>query len=225
MVCGVPAAGRRTARSSRRVHRRRTSRRAPLRRRPPVRGRGLFRLEQHHASLLTSRSLHRTRLPAQGVTRRSSRRFVRIAGRWAGIRWEDGAGRAGRSGMVTEGAAVTALLTGLPSAGKSTVAGATAVMLTGRGHRAEVLDGDVVRALLWPELGFSRADRQENLRRVARVANLLARNGIVVVIAAIAPFSPARRAMRALHEEQGVDFLEVYVETPLAVCRERDVKG
>ena len=116
-------------------------------------------------------------------------------------------------------------LTGLPSAGKSTIARALGARLTAEGHRVEVLDGDVLREHLTGDLGFSRADRDTNVRRVAFVARLLARNGVTVLVAVIAPFADARAQVRAEHEADGVAFVEVHVATPLDVCAARDVKG
>lgn len=120
---------------------------------------------------------------------------------------------------------VTVLLTGLPSSGKSTLARALVSALRADGRGAEVLDGDAVRAEYWPELGFSRADREANLARIGGLARLLARNGVVVVVAAIAPFADARQRVRELHEADAVDFLEVHVDASVEVCRRRDVKG
>jgi len=117
------------------------------------------------------------------------------------------------------------LLTGLSGAGKTTLANAVAARLVQRGQAAEVLDGDNVRRQLWPELGLSRADREQNLSRIAIVARLLARNGVVVLVSAIAPYAQARRDLRLAHAEAGVGFAEVHVATPLEVCRRRDVKG
>jgi adenylylsulfate kinase len=119
----------------------------------------------------------------------------------------------------------TLWLTGLPSAGKSTIARALAQRLIAEGHRVEVLDGDVLRENLTGDLGFSRADRDTNVRRVAFVARLLARNGVTVLVAVIAPFAEARAHVRAEHEADGVAFVEVHVATPLDVCAARDVKG
>ena len=119
----------------------------------------------------------------------------------------------------------TVWLTGFPSAGKSTIARALAQQLTAEGHRVEVLDGDVLRENLTGDLGFSRADRDTNVRRVAFVARLLARNGVTVLVAVIAPFADARGQVRADHEADNVAFVEVHVATPLEVCSARDVKG
>ncbi|MFQ6143742.1 adenylyl-sulfate kinase [Streptomyces seoulensis] len=118
----------------------------------------------------------------------------------------------------------TVWLTGLPSAGKSTIARALAERLR-PGRRVEVLDGDEIRAHLSPGLGFSREDRVENVRRVGWLAQLLARNGVLAVVPVIAPYAEARREVRAAHEAAGTPYLEVYVATPLDTCAQRDVKG
>jgi adenylylsulfate kinase len=119
----------------------------------------------------------------------------------------------------------TVLLTGLPGAGKTTLAGAAVDALRAAGRAVEPLDGDVVRSRFWPELGMAPADRERNLDRMSGLAALLARNGVVAVISAIAPFAAARAAMRAAHTAEGLQFLEVHVATSLAECRRRDVKG
>jgi adenylylsulfate kinase len=119
----------------------------------------------------------------------------------------------------------TVWLTGLPSAGKSTIARAVAERLTAAGRRVEILDGDEVRTNLSAGLGFSRADRDTNVRRIGWVARLLARNGVVVLVPVIAPYARAREEVRDAHATGSVPFVEVYVATPLDVCAERDVKG
>jgi bifunctional enzyme CysN/CysC len=87
------------------------------------------------------------------------------------------------------------------------------------------LDGDNVRCGLNSDLGFDRAGRDENVRRVAEVAKLFAESGVVAVVALISPYAEARRRARELHEAAGIPFLEVYVATPVAVCADRDPKG
>lgn len=116
----------------------------------------------------------------------------------------------------------TVWLTGLPSAGKSTLARALEKRLLDAGHRVEVLDGDVVRTHLTKDLGFAKEDRDENVRRIGFVAHLLSRNGVVVLCPVIAPYQAARDEVRALHGDR---FVEVYVATPVEVCADRDVKG
>jgi adenylylsulfate kinase len=119
----------------------------------------------------------------------------------------------------------TVWLTGLPSAGKTTIAHATATVLRAAGHRVEVLDGDAVRQTLSAGLGFSRADRETNIDRIGYVADLLARNGVLVLAAVISPYAAARDRVRVRHERSGTPFLEVYVATPVEECAARDVKG
>ena len=118
---------------------------------------------------------------------------------------------------------VTVWLTGLPSAGKTTLATALRERLLADGHRrVEVLDGDAVRLSLTRDLGFSRADRIENVVRVGFVAHLLSRNGVIVICSLISPHREARDQVRRLHGDR---FLEVHVATPSDVCARRDVKG
>jgi len=116
----------------------------------------------------------------------------------------------------------TLWLTGLPSAGKSTIARALEKRLLDEGRKVEVLDGDVVRTHLTKDLGFTREDRRENVLRIGFVANLLSRNGVTVLCPVIAPYRADRDEVRTLHEGR---FVEVYVSTPVDVCSERDVKG
>jgi adenylylsulfate kinase len=117
---------------------------------------------------------------------------------------------------------LTVWFTGLPSAGKTTIARALEKRLLEDGHRVEMLDGDVVRTHLTRGLGFSREDRDENIRRIGFVAHLLSRNGVVVLCSVVSPYRDVRDELRALHDGR---FIEVYVATPVDVCSERDVKG
>lgn len=118
---------------------------------------------------------------------------------------------------------LTVWLTGLPSAGKTTLAHALAKRLADEGYeRVEVLDGDVAREHLTRGLGFSREDRAENVRRIGWVASLLARNGVIVLASVISPYRDDRDAVRDMHAGR---FFEVHVATPVDVCAERDVKG
>jgi adenylylsulfate kinase len=112
--------------------------------------------------------------------------------------------------------------TGLSGAGKSTIADILRADLVSRGCKVEVLDGDVVRENLSKGLGFSRQDRDINIARIGFVANLLARNGVKVITAAISPYRHTRDQVRDL---VGSGFIEVYISTPLEVCEDRDVKG
>jgi adenylylsulfate kinase len=119
----------------------------------------------------------------------------------------------------------TIWLTGLPSAGKTTIATALAARLADLGRAVEILDGDAVRPVLSPELGYSRADRDANVARIGWVAQLLARHGVLVLASVVSPFAAARDSVRASHENAGLTFLEVHVATPVDVCAARDVKG
>lgn len=121
----------------------------------------------------------------------------------------------------------TLWLTGLPSAGKSTLARAVAdaVALDHPGRAVEVLDGDEVRAHLGAGLGFSRADRTSNVARIGWLARTLARHGVLVLVPVIAPYADARQDVRTAHATAGTPYLEVHVATGVEVCAERDVKG
>jgi adenylylsulfate kinase len=122
------------------------------------------------------------------------------------------------------GSGATIWLTGLPSAGKTTTANALAERLTQLGRPVEILDGDAVRPVLSPELGYSRSDRDANVARIGWVASRLARHGVIVIAAVVSPFAAARDGVRARHEGQA-RFYEVHIATPVEVCAERDVKG
>ncbi|MEE1739795.1 adenylyl-sulfate kinase [Streptomyces sp. BE147] len=120
---------------------------------------------------------------------------------------------------------VTVWLTGLPSAGKTTIAHALAELLRAKGRRVQILDGDELRTYLTADLGFSRADRDANVRRIGFVAALLASHGVIVVVPVIAPYAEAREAVRMRHVAAGTPYVEVHVATPVEVCSARDVKG
>lgn len=121
----------------------------------------------------------------------------------------------------SNGGGVTIWFTGLPCSGKTTVADRVAKILRERGEKVERLDGDIVRKSLSEDLGFTREDRDENIKRVTFVAKLLTRNGVIVLATFVSPYRERRRKAR---EEIG-DFIEVYVRCPLETCIERDVKG
>jgi len=112
-------------------------------------------------------------------------------------------------------------LTGLPSAGKTTIGRVLVERLRARGRFAELLDGDEIRKGLSADLGFDRASREAHAGRVSFVAKLLARNGSIPIVALISPYRSSRARARA---EIG-RFIEVFVSTPLEVCEQRDVKG
>jgi sulfate adenylyltransferase len=119
---------------------------------------------------------------------------------------------------------LTILLTGLPASGKSTLARALRVALEARGRRVTLLEGDAVRRQLSPRLGFSREDRDENLRRIGFVASEITRHGGTAVCAPIAPYEAARSEVRRMVEAVG-GFVLVHVSTPLETCEHRDGKG
>ncbi|MDQ1721942.1 MAG: adenylylsulfate kinase [Pseudonocardiales bacterium] len=119
----------------------------------------------------------------------------------------------------------TVWFTGLPSAGKTTLASALAARLRSAGRPVEILDGDAVRPVLSPELGYSRADRDANVARIGWVAALLARHGVLVLASVVSPFAEARNGVRSRHQADTTPFLEIHVATPVEVCADRDVKG
>lgn len=126
---------------------------------------------------------------------------------------------------ITGGRGVAIWMTGLSGSGKSTIARLVEARLVAGGRAAYVLDGDNLRHGLNSDLGFSEADRTENIRRVGAVSQLLADAGIVVLVPVIAPFAADRRAAKSYHESLGTPFMETFVDAPLEVCEERDPKG
>ena len=133
------------------------------------------------------------------------------------------AGQVARSDRPSRGA--TVWLTGLSGSGKSTVAAACERALVDAGRPAYVLDGDNLRHGLNADLGFSAADRAENVRRVGHVARLFADAGVVALVPLISPYRADRDLVRALHAEAGAPFVEVFVDTPIELCEQRDPKG
>jgi len=119
----------------------------------------------------------------------------------------------------------TLWLTGLSGAGKTTLALELKTELKVRGIGVEILDGDEVRTNLSQGLGFSKADRDTNIRRIGYVCRLLSRNGVGVLSAAISPYREVRDEVRNDIEKDGAEFIEVFVKCPVAVLAERDVKG
>jgi len=119
----------------------------------------------------------------------------------------------------------TVWLTGLSGSGKSTLAVALEKRLVEQGRPAFRLDGDNVRFGLNRDLGFDRAGRDENVRRVAEVAHLFAEAGLIAIVALISPYAEARDQARRLHQDDGIRFTEVYLSSSVAVCAGRDPKG
>lgn len=116
---------------------------------------------------------------------------------------------------------VTVWFTGLSGAGKTTISQGVERELRSRECLVEVLDGDIVRQNLTKGLGFSKEDRDENIRRIGFVAHLLSRNGVIVLVSAISPYRDVREEVR----QKIGDFVEVFVNAPLEVCEQRDIKG
>ena len=116
---------------------------------------------------------------------------------------------------------VTIWFTGLSGAGKTTISHAIEKELRSQGYGVEILDGDIVRENLTKGLGFSKEDRDENIRRIGFVAHLLTRNGVIVLVSAISPY----RAIREEVKQKIGNFVDVFVNAPFTVCEGRDVKG
>lgn len=135
--------------------------------------------------------------------------------------WHEGA--VARADRPSQGA--TVWLTGLSGSGKSTVAVEVERALVAAGRAAYLLDGDNVRHGLNADLGFSAADRTENIRRIGEVARLFADAGVVALVPVISPYRADRDRARTIHEAVGLPFVEVYVDTPIEVCEARDPKG
>jgi adenylyl-sulfate kinase len=119
----------------------------------------------------------------------------------------------------------TVWFTGLPASGKSTISSAVEARLVQDGRPAYRLDGDNLRHGVCGDLGFSAEDRDRNVRRTAEVARLFADAGLVAIVSIVSPYAAARAAARELHERDGLRFVEVFVNTPLEVCEQRDPKG
>jgi len=132
----------------------------------------------------------------------------------------DGLDESSAGSRVAQEQGLTVWFTGLSGAGKTTICKAVATELLAHGLQVEVIDGDIIRNHLCKDLGFSKQDRDENIRRIAFVAQLLTRNGAIVLVSAISPY----RASRDQARKTIGNFMEVYVSTPLFVCEVRDPK-
>src|SRR5438128_5100392 len=141
------------------------------------------------------------------------------------ITWHEGHVTREERGALLKQKGVTIWFTGLSGSGKSTIAFTLEHALVQRGHLAYVLDGDNIRHGLNKNLGFSAADREENIRRIGEVARLFADAGLVTMTSFISPYRKDRDTVRALHVAGKLPFIEVYVNTPIATCEARDPKG
>ena len=122
-------------------------------------------------------------------------------------------------------AGATVWLTGLPSSGKSAIAAALEARLIADGHGAYFIDGDNLRHGLSGDLGFDAGSRAENVRRAGEAARMMADAGLLVLVALVSPYTDHRERVRRRHAEDGLPFVEIYVDTPLQVCEQRDPKG
>jgi len=148
-----------------------------------------------------------------------------MSGRSENVVWHAGEVTREDRAAVTGGEGLTVWLTGLSGSGKSTVAVAAEAQLLRAGRHAYLLDGDNLRHGLNGNLGFSAEDRAENVRRVGEVAKLMADAGTVVLVSLVSPYFADRDRVRAGHQEAGLRFVEVFVDTPLQECERRDPKG
>jgi bifunctional enzyme CysN/CysC len=143
----------------------------------------------------------------------------------AAFQWHEGISPQRRRELLGLPDGQTIWFTGLSGSGKSSVAVAVERVLLQRGRPALVLDGDNLRHGLNRDLGLSRADRAENVRRVGEVAKLFTSVGWIALVPVISPYAADRDAVRASHQRDGLRFSEIHVDTPLDVCRQRDPKG
>ena len=141
------------------------------------------------------------------------------------VTWQQGALTREQRWRALRSRGATVWITGLPSSGKSTLGGALEERLVHLGRGAYLLDGDNLRCGLCSDLGFAREDREENVRRVGELARLLADSGTVAIAAVVSPYAQMREHVRERHERDGLPFFEVFVDTPVEVCAERDPKG
>jgi bifunctional enzyme CysN/CysC len=130
-----------------------------------------------------------------------------------------------RRWRALDASGTTVWLTGLPASGKSTIGAAIEERLVERGLPAYLLDGDELRHGICGDLAFSRANREENVRRVGELARLFADSGMIAIAAVVSPYAHTRREVRERHERDGLPFFEVFVDAPLAICAQRDPKG
>ena len=143
----------------------------------------------------------------------------------ANVTWQEATVDRARRWQALGQQGATVWFTGLPGAGKTTIATALEARLVGSGRCAYRLDGDNLRHGLCAHLGFSKSDRETNVGRVGEMARLFADAGTVAIVALVSPYADCREKVRELHERDGLAFLEVYVNTPAEECARRDPKG
>ncbi len=141
------------------------------------------------------------------------------------ITWHEGHVERSEREKLLNQKGFTIWMTGLPSSGKSTTAFTLEHELVKKGYLSYVLDGDNIRHGLNKNLGFSAEDREENIRRIGEVARLFADAGVVTITSFISPYRRDRDLVRKIHEETGLIFIEILVDTPVEICEERDPKG
>jgi adenylylsulfate kinase len=141
------------------------------------------------------------------------------------ITWHEGHVSREERGQLLKQKGATLWFTGLSGSGKSTIAYTLEHALVQRGRLAYVLDGDNIRHGLNKNLGFSAADREENIRRIGEVAKLFADCGVLTMTSFISPYRADRDKVRALHDEGKLPFIEVFCNTPIETCEQRDPKG
>lgn len=141
------------------------------------------------------------------------------------VTWQDGSLSRERRWQALDARGATIWITGLPSSGKSTMGAAVEERLVEQGRSAYLLDGDNLRCGICGDLGFSREDREANVCRVGELARLFADSGAVAVVALVSPYEHTRREVRERHRRDGLPFFEVFIDTPIALCAERDPKG
>jgi adenylyl-sulfate kinase len=130
-----------------------------------------------------------------------------------------------RRWQALQACGATVWITGLPSSGKSTLGAAVEERLVEQGRGAYLLDGDNLRCGICGDLGFSREDREANVDRVGELARLFADSGAIAVVALVSPYESTRGKVRERHRRDGLPFFEVFVDTPVSLCAERDPKG
>jgi adenylylsulfate kinase len=141
------------------------------------------------------------------------------------ITWHEGHVTPAERNALLKQKGCTIWFTGLSGSGKSTIAFTLEHALVQSGHLAYVLDGDNIRHGLNKNLGFSAADREENIRRIGEVAKLFADAGVITMTSFISPYRKDRDTVRVLHQEAKLPFIEIHVNTPIETCETRDPKG